>query len=1357
MIQTHADSHELARFVPASVLAQTLQSPRPLAAPLHARFPAAVLFADISGFTRLSERLGEQGARGVEELTRILNTYFSRLIEIIHAHGGDVAKFAGDALLAVWRADDDSALVGQIRAAAQCALQARDALRGFTLDSGETLSLRLGLGAGLADAATIGGVFERWEFVIYGPALNEATRAASSGAPDQVLAGEGAWRLLRSHFEGAELAGGTARLNRATGEETPRPLPPLTPTDEIAPLLLAYIPAAIHRRLSARQSAWLGEMRPLTVLFVNLPDLQADTPVDTMQQAMRSLQEGLYRYEGSVNKLSIDEKGVTLVAALGLPPLAHEDDPTRGVRAALELRTRLDAFGWRGSIGITSGRVFCGTIGSAHRCEYTIIGDRVNLSARLMQAAHGGILCDAATHARAKNRIIFETLEPISVKGKAVPLAVFRPLVEGRAGTTVSGGPRAMIGRLAEQQRFDERLEALADASTGGIAIIEGEAGIGKSCFVGSIRESARALDLNPFIGAADAIERSTPYFAWRGVFRQLLGSESSSSSESTIGRATRLDSESARLAPLLAVVLGSVVQDNEVTAQMSQEARVTSTNDLLVHLLRQAAEQQPRLVVLEDCHWMDSASWGLARRVAQGVPALLLVLVTRPLGEVPPREYAQFVADAGTLHLTLEPLGAEDTLELICRRLGARSLSPEVAAPIRARAQGNPFYSEELALALRDSGAIVVTDGECRVAPNQDLARINLPDTVQGVITSRIDRLSPPAQLTLKVASVIGRTFSCRLLRDVFPMEGGTIDSALNLDALVRSQLTMLDAPEPDPTQIFRHVITQEVAYHLMPPTQRSALHRSVARWYEETQAETLSAHYPLLARHWSGAEDTPKALEYLQKSAEDALHTFANEEAIRFLEQALEFAARTPGHADAFRQACWHRQLGEAHYNLDDFDRSLAHFRAALKLLGHPLPEGTVRSIAASVKEFARQIAHRALPAFFDRRSAGDHGPTLEAARAYERIAQIKYLNNEKAPTIHAAFKSLNLAERVGPCPELARSYANSAVVFGLLMLHGPARAHARRARETAEKVKQSPCTAYVDFIRSVYWVTVGEWDQAESDLRNATRIAEDIGERRRLYESLSTVQYAIQRRGDFARALETSQRLTDIARRHGSPQGLEWGLGEHLYVLQITADEPGKEAELRRELDAYLDAHPELPRAAQTHGHGILAWSYWRRGERAAALRSAAMAERIIAESSQIAHYLLGSFSSLANLYAARSEETGATEAERKEFANSLARICALLAQFRMMYPIGRPAYALHLGRLHWLRGREQAAKRVWRHGITAARRFAMPYDEALLQHELARRLPIGETAQQTHATRARDLFAQVGARSVPPRPI
>jgi ABC-type oligopeptide transport system substrate-binding subunit/class 3 adenylate cyclase len=925
------------------------EDPTPIAEPKIDHGSAAVLFADISGFTAMTERLAQRGPAGAEELTRLLNAYFGQLIDFVTDYGGDVVKFAGDALIALWptegggEGDGDEDLATVTRRAAQCSLVVQQHLHAYEAMDGVYLSLRLALGAGEVTVIHLGGVFGRWDFVVTGEPFTQAWEAEHLAQPGDIVLSAQAWALLQETATGQPVGEGCVRL-QSVGVPLPlRRLMKPTPSAEAEAGLRAYIPGAILARLAAGQVGWLAELRHVTVLFVNLPDLHEGSPLARDQRVIRALQRALYRYEGSLNKLSVDDKGVTLVAALGLPPLAHEDDAMRGVQAALAMQAELRGFGLRGAIGVTTGRAFCGSVGNAQRREYTLIGDVVNLAARLMQAAPEDVLCDAVTYQAAQARLAFEVLPPISVKGKAEPIAIYRPLERVRA-VALPTSQTALVGRTAERTIFAEQLQALLRGGVGGVVVIEGDAGIGKSRLVEDWIRQAMALGVTVLYGAGDSIERATPYYAWRRVFGQLFsdateegawpmltdqGDPRDSTRRVLAWLQANVDPAWEPLAPLLNAVLPLDLPDNETTAPLTGEARAEKTRDLLLHVLQAVAAQAHTLIVLEDAHWLDSASWALALGVAQRVHPLLLGLATRPPRDPVPSEYQQLLEIAGPpQHLRLDTMSPQDVVELICQCLGVVRVPDAVATLIQEKAQGNPFFSTEMAYALRDAGLILIEDGECRIAPDAgDLSTLSLPDTVQGVVTSRIDRLTPQQQLTIKVASVIGRIFVLRILRDVYPVEMDKPHLDEYLRTLEGLDITLLEASDPHLVYIFKHIITREVAYNLMLFAQRRQLHRAAAEWYERTYAEgregarDLSQFYSLLAHHWSKAEFASKAIDYLLKAGDQARALYALQEAIDYYQQALVFLRKEEVYGKAARTLM---KLGLTYHLAFDFQHA-------------------------------------------------------------------------------------------------------------------------------------------------------------------------------------------------------------------------------------------------------------------------------------------------------------------------------------------------------------------------------------------------------------------------------------------------
>jgi predicted ATPase/class 3 adenylate cyclase len=930
----------LASYVPGLIINRLAANPVPISTPISEHFSATVLFADISGFTALTEQLAQQGPAGAEVLTRELNTYFGRLIDLITLHGGDVIKFAGDALTAVWPVAITSgldALPLAAQHAATCALAIQAALQDYQTRDGHRLALRIGLGAGDITLMHVGGVYGRWELVIIGAPLSQASQAETHAQPSEVIVSPEAWGLLQRHCIGQPMFDDYVRLEAIEPKREQAVVTNQVVPAEVETALRAYIPGAILARLAAGQSGWLAELRRVTVLFINLPDLTYNTSLDQAQVMMQALQTALYRYEGSLNRVGVDDKGPVLLAALGLPPLAHEDDAVRGVQAALAMQSALRDLGWRCAIGITTGPAFCGSVGNSARREYTMMGDMVNLAARLMQAAtrtedeglrteyprsqssvlspQSSILCDEATYQAAQSQIAFESLPPIKVKGKALLIPIYHPsAISSSPAQTGPPKPQTqMVGRTAERTILADALQRL-QRGHGGVVTIEGEAGIGKSRLVAETLALAQAMNLPYVVGAGDAIEKSSTYHAWQTIFRDLLGSAEKMDTQTAYqvlqARLTVLGPALAEQTPLLSAVLPFEFPDTDLTRPWQGQVRADRTRALLAQILAATYAAAPLLLVLEDAHWLDSASWALLAEVRRAVQPLLLLLALRPPSAVQAAttaeslttEYQQLLADPGTQMVRLAALPADDILRLVCQQLGVAVLPNVVANFIQERAEGHPFFSEELALALRDAGLIELANGQCRLAAGiTDLHSLAFPDTLQGVITSRIDRLTPPQQLALKVASVIGRVFALRILREVHPIEADKPALPVYFKTLERLDLTPLESPEPELTYIFKHIITQEVAYNLMAFAQRRQLHRAVAEWYERAHSGELAPFFPILAHHWRMvAEDqradpaiVAKAIEYLHKAGEQAVHRSANVEAISQLSMALELLA--------------------------------------------------------------------------------------------------------------------------------------------------------------------------------------------------------------------------------------------------------------------------------------------------------------------------------------------------------------------------------------------------------------------------------------------------------------------------------
>lgn len=431
--------------------------------PWRQEYETVCVFCDVSGFTALSEAMAMNG-KGAEGLAKHLNSYFSQMVRIIASDGGDVFKFAGDAMIVLWPESQSGDMETTVRRAAQCAVEIQENLDQSLMEEGVQLSVKIGIGFGKVSVLHVGGVYGRVEYLAVGEPLIQAFTAEHHSVSGQVICSKDVWKIISEYFPAEHIfPDGYARLNleakndiklvrKSSKMNTLRNN--MSDTD---PLLEArmksYVAGAVLPNLnrdSPEDEQWGNESRRCCIMFVNLglkdQHLLAaavyDEAMTQVHEVLMTVQKSVYQYEGSINKFLMDDKGSTLIACFGLPPVSHDDDPTRAVLASLLLCEGLYDLGLIASVGITTGDVFCGVVGGKTRREYTVLGDSVNLSARLMQKAGadgGGVLCDWDTKSATNGTLNFITLDEIKVKGKTMPVKVFRPYAAINGDFTIKG------------------------------------------------------------------------------------------------------------------------------------------------------------------------------------------------------------------------------------------------------------------------------------------------------------------------------------------------------------------------------------------------------------------------------------------------------------------------------------------------------------------------------------------------------------------------------------------------------------------------------------------------------------------------------------------------------------------------------------------------------------------------------------------------------------------------------------------------------------------------------------------------------------------------------------------------------
>ena len=1403
----------LASYVPRLIQNRVIADPSPIESPAAEDFQAALLFADISGFTLLTERLMEMGPSGVETLARILNEYFGLLIDIIHDYGGDVVKFAGDAVIAVWPVVPDlsvdvtppggspSAKGAVSRAdqwqwtmrAAECAIEVHRRLTNYKVENAN-LYLKLAISMGRINTAHVGGVFNRWEFLITGTPLVELGIANSIAQAGQILITPSAWKLIRNdcradpiEFELRDTIAQGGRLDSLNKPSSIFSAPKKLMIPEGAEnSLRPYIPGAIINRLTAGQNSWIAELRRVTVLFINLPDLDQHTKLEHAQNIARLIQKSVYRYEGSINKINVDDKGITIVAAMGLPPFAHEDDPARAVQAALMIRRELAGLNIRSHIGITTGRIFCGSVGNESRREYTIIGNAVNLSARLMGAASHQdelvarygvpILCDRLTYDSAKDAVEFEPFAPQLVKGRREPVEAFHPLEQKKS---VIRPKTELIGRQEEKTWMANALQELSRGTPHQTLVLLGEAGIGKSRLFEDLLRQAETLRVKTYAGSGDPIEKSNPYHAWRPIFNKILGLDELLSKvefkeeaqaavqTSIVDKLEQIDPDLARYAPLIDVVLPTPIPDNEFTASLTGEIRSSNVREVLTRLLAFETSQTPLLIALEDLHWFDSASWTLLMDVQQKVRPLFLAINTRPLTDPVPAQFKELLETPGTQLVRLEAMPLDDVEALVCQRLGVKSVPPMIGRLIREKSEGHPFFAEELAYALRDSGVLVIENQECslysRFANFEDLA---LPDTLQAAITNRIDSLQASQQLTLKVASVIGRIFAFRVLEAIHPIEADRAALSDCMQSLTRLSLTMIESESPDLAYIFKHAVTQEVAYNLMLFSQRRQLHQAVAEWIEKNHAKNLESYYILLAHHWSQAAETSesqrnevalqKALEYLEKAGEQAMQNFANKEAIQFFTQALDLDEKLSGPEAGrvaqdrkVRRARWHSRVGLAHYGLGSLPDCERQVREALHLLGYPLPRTQAQFAFGLVPQIFRQVFHRYFPSrFIGSLKPEERDHAREVSRLFELIGRFYFYSQEQIPVVYSILRFVNIAERAGASSELASSYSAMAVLAGFVQLHSLADIYVKRALAIAEEVNQPSNLITVQVVTSVYQISVGKWDEIRIRAEKAKLLCEQIGDYRQWGDSMDVLGESALISGDLSYAAAILHRLLEDARQRRNPLQVCWGL----FGVGAINIRQGNDAAAIPMLEEALEILAELPNLASSIStYAQLALAYLHLDQDQTAVHYADKVLGLAANISPTVYSLDIGFSAISQVYFTLWEKArlGPASARADQHKSSAEQALKLLRGFQKVFPIGQAYMYYYQAWYEELTGKPEQALRTLRLGLEASQKYRLLFEEALIRVKLGSYLHHDPRECEEHFGRAIQIFEEMGA--------
>jgi tetratricopeptide (TPR) repeat protein len=852
-------------------------------------------------------------------------------------------------------------------------------------------------------------------------------------------------------------------------------------------------------------------------------------------------------------------------------------------------------------------------------------------------------------------------------------------------------------------------------------------------------------------VGGGDAVEQSTPAFAWRSVFSQLLGlnmlAADLPAQQQHVRQQLRGAGEDKDLAPLLNTVLPLSFPETPTTAPVLGAARAEQTSALLLRLLRRMAEAEPLLIVLEDIHWLDPTSWELLHQLL-AAQMMLLVVTTRPPELETYEAYAPLLAAPETRWLSLQPLATDELLPLLYARLGATWIAPEVAALILERADGNPYFGVELATLLLELGLVQVEAGMCRFALGRQQEAAVLPDTLQGLIGYRVDCLAPEEQLTIKVASVIGRVFAAQTLQAVHPRSPEPAQLRRELTAVEQLNLVVRELPELEQRYAFRHVIAQEAIYSLLTTELQRSLHWAVARWLEQAYAADLGPYALLLAYHWQRADEPVPARDYLDIAGAQALRDGAYREAREQLEQAAVLEARHPAPAEPkdaaiLRQVRRERMLGEANIGLGEPTRALPYLRAALALVDHTPPRSALGLAVGIATQLLRLAAHelRGTPAA---RSEPENSLVVELAWVYRLYSRIALIDNDALITIYTGCWFTVLAEEAGQPVQRVLASAGANILFTVLFLPGIAAFYKARVDLLAAQPEVAVARGDIENMLASTAIGQAQWQEGFRRLSASIALCRQLQDWRTWGEVTVTLGLAHY----FLGAFEPAQAVFQDLAAMGGARGL---LEHQAYAhngLGMVALRQGHDvaalAELERAAEL-LEQSNEL-RMAKQMNYGARAVLYARLGRWEEARQMAGRVARATGLLPQTLHHGIDGLIGWAEIALQAQERPSQGRGEPAD----ARRAVAALRRFALFYPMGRPVAWRYRGRLAWAQGKAQTALRAWHRSLAEAQRLEMPYDEGLAHAELGLHLPPADPRRRQHLVRAIAILSRLGAR-------
>lgn len=1115
----------------------------------------------------------DKGASGVEALTSILNEIFEPLVAVVYSRGGIIPYFAGDAFLGIF---PQAAGVGPEAAEQllQTALAVRDYFENRAFQFGDfTIGLKIGLASGPVEWGIVGR--NRKAFYFRGDPIDRCADA-------QALAKGRDFSIVLDQTIQQQLSLGTQAHLRPLEQHFYslanhyRPaipsFPHVTISNQNRSIIEKFLPEAILDYQGE------GEFRTVTTIFISFTGVDNHRLLNRFAGVVLELTSN---FSGYFKEIDFGDKGGVMVVFFGAP-VSFENNVDRALEFIYALRQDLTGlqkqYKLQYRVGMTTGIAYTGIIGGKERAQYAAVGNRVNLAARLMTYADWGeALVDSAIQ---KNKnFSFQPKGAIKYKGIKGQIPTYKLI--GRKESPQSKHEGSFMGRDQEMEALINFAEPLFDQKPGGMVLLYGEAGIGKSRLAHELDIALEATgSIQWFSCQVDEILRKSfnPFiFFLRNYFKQSAEQTSDRNLdrfEAKFEELARqledypkpavqtLRAELLRTKSILAALIG-IVYFNSLWEQLDAKGRYENTISAIINLLLCEASIHPIVIEIEDAHWLEPNSLELLQelvRQIKGYPIILLIISrfsdrgTKPAFLEP--EVLETI-DTPILEISLNDLEDKIVRVLIEQKLNG-PLKNEFFETLKKTTNKNPFYLQQLLEYFLEQDLLIKQDGKWALRNNN----IQLSDSVNTVLTARIDRLDPLVKETVKTAAVIGREFDLSILLDVMRYNEVFSNQKVDLRQLLQEQVDIAEQGQiwrevGDQRYIFKYSILREAAYNMQLITRLQTLHRLTAKAIEKHFSDKLAPRYIDLAYHYEHADVFDQTCEYLHKAADFARNNYQNQKALDYYERLLGKLSQQTQFIQKVKTLL---KKGRVLELIGEWDQSIEAYQKALELakkdrdallLGQAHNRmGSVLLLKGEYLEGKRYL--KAAEQLF--KSIDDHAGIAEARGNLGNLhfRQGNYKEAKKYFMDSIQLFQKHTTEAISPqtVANLGLTYMNQGAYDEGIKVQ---KKHLAIYKQHKDKRGMATILTFM----GVVFLEKGDYDRALRSFQRGLDLNVELGNKQLTAIAIGNIGIVYERKGDFEKAMEHYERDLRICEELGDKQGTAIALGLIGQLLNIMGD--------------------------------------------------------------------------------------------------------------------------------------------------------------------------------------------------------